>query len=114
MSEAALHKAVADFLTVALPREWRFSTFPSGGGGKVRGAQLKARGLKAGWPDILILGQNGRWIGIELKTTKGKLSDEQKEFGWWSDYSSYVCRSLIEVENVLIMNAIILKSRIAA
>lgn len=51
---------------------------PAGGGGKVRGAQLKACGLKPGWPDILIVYRD-RLICIELKSNKGRLSPVQKE-----------------------------------
>ena len=77
LSEAALHKAVAKYLAYALPKDAVFTTIGHGGGGKVRGAQLKARGLLPGFPDILILWQGDAFC-IELKSAKGRLSKEQE------------------------------------
>ena len=76
--EQALHKPVADLLSaILIPPTW-FSTFPSGGGGKVRGSILKGLGLKAGVPDLLIV-HEGRAYWIELKAPKtGRLSEAQK------------------------------------
>lgn len=72
-TEAQLHLAVAQYLdAVLLPPTW-WSTIPLGGGGRIRGAQLKARGVKAGIPDILIL-HEGRLYGLELKVGYGKQS----------------------------------------
>jgi hypothetical protein len=99
--ERLLHKAVAAFLDAALPDTWRWSTFPSGGGGRVRGAQLKAVGLKAGWPDILILSPEGRWYSIELKAQKGRLSEEQDKFATWAGATLQICRSIDQVESAL-------------
>lgn len=85
--EAALHRAVADFLAKSLrPPTW-WSTFPAGGGGIVRGAKLKAMGLRAGVPDLLIfhpqfvMGMAAGCIvvGAELKAGKNGTSDEQDE-----------------------------------
>ncbi len=79
--EEALHRTVAKFLGIernlALPNDAVWTTMPAGGGGKVRGAQLKAKGLKPGWPDILIV-YRGRLICIELKSPKGQRSPAQK------------------------------------
>ena len=79
--EDALHQTVAEFLGIkrnlALPSDAVWTTMPAGGGGKVRGAKLKARGLKPGWPDILIV-YRGRLICIELKSPKGVRSPAQK------------------------------------
>ena len=77
MKERDLHKAVAQFLAVALPKDVVWTTFPAGGGGKVRGAQLKARGLMAGWPDVQII-YRGKFYGVELKAANGRLSPEQR------------------------------------
>ena len=75
--EARLHRAVATYLTFALPKDAVWTTFPAGGGGTVRGAQLKARGLLAGWPDVQII-YRGKFYGIELKAAQGRLSPEQR------------------------------------
>lgn len=75
--EQATHRAVAQYLNAVLPDTVFWTTFPSGGGGRVRGAQLKALGLKAGVPDVLIL-HRGRSYFIELKAVHGRLSDAQR------------------------------------
>lgn len=104
--ERALHAQVAAFLRVALPEEYCWTTFPAGGGGRVRGAQLKQAGLMAGWPDIQILSPYGQttFIGIELKAKKGRLSDEQiacHDRIRKADGEVVVCRSVEDVEETL-------------
>lgn len=78
--EEDLHRAVADFAALACPKggEVAFTTFPAGGGGKVRGAILKAMGLRAGWPDTQLMWR-GRAFFVELKTKDGVLSQAQKD-----------------------------------
>ena len=72
---------------IALPEGFWFTTFPAGGGGKVRGAQLKAAGLKPGVPDILVCGgyedishnvHQKDVLWLELKAKDGTLSQVQK------------------------------------
>lgn len=75
--EDDLHRAVAAYLDLALPPEVAWTTMPAGGGGRVRGAKLKAAGLKRGWPDVQLVYQ-GRYIGIELKSGSGRLTSEQR------------------------------------
>lgn len=110
--EQDLQKAVAEFLALALTDPQTFWTaFPAGGGGKARGGQLKAMGLKAGVPDILVIDRS-RALWIELKTQAdkatnvraGRHSDPQdvtqealRMAGCWV----ITCRSVVEVENVL-------------
>lgn len=108
--EQQLHKAVAAYLRVALKPPTIWTTFPSGGGGKVRGAQLKAMGLQAGWPDILVISQSESVthatcvVGIELKSLKGRASEMQMAVR--HDFITcrahyYICRSVDEVEGFL-------------
>lgn len=75
--EQATHRAVAQYLNAVLPDTVFWTTFPSGGGGRVRGAQLKAMGLKSGVPDVLLV-WCGRTYFIELKSARGRLSDAQR------------------------------------
>ncbi len=75
--EDDLHKAVAEYLDLALPLDACWTTIPAGGGGRVRGAKLKAMGYKAGWPDILIIYRQ-RAFHIELKAPRRGLSKDQK------------------------------------
>ena len=46
-----------------------------------QGAQLKAMGVRAGWPDLFLAMPAGDYHGlfIEMKAKHGKLSDAQKE-----------------------------------
>lgn len=85
--EQAFQIQVAEYLAAVLPPEVAWTAFPAGGGGKKRGAFLKAMGLKPGWPDIQILfwyhsrfeGEDHmKFLGLELKAPKGKLSKAQK------------------------------------
>jgi hypothetical protein len=73
--------AVASFLRATLRPPVIWSAFPAGGGGRLRGAFLKAMGLQAGWPDLIVMAPAGHYetrvLGIELKAGKGKLSEAQ-------------------------------------
>ena len=103
MTEESLHRAVAQYLDLALPPGVWWTTIPAGGGGRIRGAKLKACGYKAGTPDILIVGTACPAF-IELKTAKGRLSPAQKVcHAGLKDAHAWVavCRSLAEVEGTL-------------
>lgn len=101
--EAVLHRQVATYLRVAIREPWFWTTFPAGGGGKARGAQLKRAGLMAGMPDILVIGP-ARLIGLELKTAVGRQSVEQKAVAQRFERCGFpylLARSLDEVEVLL-------------
>jgi hypothetical protein len=79
-AEQPFHILVADYLALALPAHAVWTTFPAGGGGRIRGGILKRMGLMPGWPDIQILVRNtsydaarsmSRFIGLECKRAKG-------------------------------------------
>lgn len=100
LTEAQLHRQVAAFLDVALPASAVWTTFPAGGGGKVRGAKLKACGLRAGWPDLQVI-YAGRFIAIELKAKTGTTSQEQDDCHRQISRAGgevFLCRSLRDVE----------------
>lgn len=106
--EQRLQIAVAQYLGHALRPPTIWTAFPAGGGGRIRGAFLKAMGLKAGWPDIVVmhpLGGDGCQVsvvvGIELKAAKGRLSPSQTAMhkSFYAAGARYdICRSLDEVE----------------
>jgi hypothetical protein len=101
--ELLLHKAVAAYLNAVLPTTVWWTTFPAGGGGAIRGATLKAQGLKAGVPDLLIIHQ-GRAHWIELKAPKGVSSDTQIDTAGrleWAGCRTTLCRSIDEVREAL-------------
>lgn len=114
MSESALHRAVAEYLDVVVKPPLFWTTIAHGGGGRVRGAQLKAMGLKKGWPDLLIIGPGPNVLGIELKAEKGRQSPEQREVetAFKNCAAWYVlCRSVQEVDRAV---AFVFKKRAAA
>lgn len=105
--EQALQIQVAKYLGLALRAPTYWTAFPAGGGGRTRGAFLKAMGLKPGWPDVLVLhpmGLNTLVVGIELKAKKGRLSEAQKGAceALWAANARYIeCRSLEDVQRCL-------------
>lgn len=110
--EQQLQIQVASFLRVALRPPTIWTAFPAGGGGKVRGAFLKAMGLQAGWPDLLVMHpfrvSTSLWqpivLGIELKSAAGRPTVDQIAIqaafkGCGAHH--YVARSIDEVEGFL-------------
>jgi len=111
-----LQRAVARFLDMALPDGAVWSAIGHGGGGKVRGAILKAMGLKAGIPDVLII-HRGRPIFIELKAQNGRLSLAQQAMHNKLTIAGAlvaVCRSVDEVQQILECVGIDLRAKVAA
>jgi hypothetical protein len=55
---------------------------PNGGSrsSRIEGNLLKAQGVKAGVPDLFVLLPNGHTLWIEMKTPKGDVRKEQKQF----------------------------------
>lgn len=104
VSEATLHKYVAEYLDMVIRPPMVWTTIAHGGGGRVRGAQLKARGLKPGWPDILIIAPGPNVLGIELKAKGGSQTPEQRavETAFHGCKAWYVlCRSVEEVSKAV-------------
>lgn len=75
--EAKFHVLVARFLNMALPLDAWWTTIPTVGSSILQGAKLKAKGYKAGTPDLVII-YNAGVFWIELKAPEGVLSDEQE------------------------------------
>ena len=105
-SEHALQVAVAHMLAVVLDPAQTFWTALDHGAGKMTRASAglrKARGVKAGLPDFIILAEH-MLLGIELKVDKGRLSPAQVETGhhWLSlGHDCVVARSLEDVQEIL-------------
>lgn len=103
MSELSLHTSVARYLRLVLGDKFFWTTIPAGGGGLVRGKQLKDKGYKAGVPDILLV-KESRAYWIEIKVGKGTLSSKQKTLLPVLERNGMptaVCRDIYEVEDVL-------------
>jgi hypothetical protein len=88
VSEREIHQAIVDWLKVALPDGSVFHHSPNEGRHKVQyRMQQKRLGVRAGWPDIEIFVNPTWWRGttpwapvfLEIKTAKGRLSDNQKQ-----------------------------------
>lgn len=105
--EQRLQIAVAAYLRLALRSPTTWTAIGHGGGGKVRGALLKASGVVPGWPDLLIMHPmfaNTLVVGIELKAKKGRVSPQQRgismEFAL-CNAGYHFARSLEDVEYIL-------------
>ena len=80
---------------------------PNGGDrGKAEAGRLKAQGVKAGVPDLMLPVPRGGYHGlfIELKADKGRLSEAQKE--WIQElqqqgYAATCCKGLDEAMNTI-------------
>jgi len=102
--EYSLQVQICQYLSLVLdPKKVIWTSFPAGGGGKIRGAMLKKSGLVSGWPDLQLF-KSGIYHGIEIKTTKGFLSENQKEMHKKIKKNGgkvAVCRSINDIESVL-------------
>jgi hypothetical protein len=102
--EQRLQRAVADYLAWALLPPAISTSHPAGGGGELRGKILKGTGNRAGWPDIEIIANDGRFYGIELKSARGVLSEAQRRTLPAINAAgapTAVCRSLDDVQAAL-------------
>lgn len=112
--EEEIHLAIAQYLDLVIKRPSRWHTVEvsnqaSGGAAINRQKKLKAKGVRTGWPDILIMARGGyvtntKLIFLEVKSAKGKLSDKQealhielREDGHYV----FVVRSVDEVKSIL-------------
>lgn len=86
LPEAQLQRAVAHYLTLVLRPDVVWTAIGHGGGGAVRGAQLKSMGLRRGVADLFITWKTYfsppmfEMLWIEFKSKKGVQSSEQFEF----------------------------------
>lgn len=99
-SETSLQMQCAGLLDKYLAPPALYTAFPAGGGGFERGTRLKSMGLKAGFPDLMIMWGGGKpnwkmptnwyvdvWAHhpgsglylVELKTENGVISAAQKK-----------------------------------
>lgn len=89
LTERDIHQAIVDWLHVALPNGSVFHHSPNEGRHKVQYRVMQKRlGVRAGWPDIEIFANRTWWredtglhwapIFLEIKTDKGRLSENQK------------------------------------
>lgn len=82
--EDELQKACVRLFDYKYPK-LRLRLHHSPNGGKrnlIEAAKFKEMGVRAGFPDLILLVPNKQYpfMGIELKTAKGRLSEHQKEY----------------------------------
>jgi hypothetical protein len=114
--EASFQTQVGRFLDAALDGNSWWSAIPLGGGGRLRGQQLKRTGTKAGIPDILVT-HGGRAVWIELKAPRGIVSDAQLYCHAQlrrSQCPVSVCKSIDDVIAALQAAGVPLRAKVAA
>ena len=79
--EHQIQCAIVEFWNLRGRRDLELRAVPNGGlRNPVTARRLKAEGVRPGTPDMFVVLPNGRTGWIEIKTPKGRLTDEQKEF----------------------------------
>lgn len=77
--EQQIHIAIVRALRLGLLASWIVTHYPAGGlRTKREAALLKAMGVVAGVPDIIVWGDHGRTWFLEVKAPGGSLSPEQR------------------------------------
>jgi hypothetical protein len=71
LPEQKLQITIVNALGYLLTPSTFWTHFPAGGGGLVRGAQLKSAGLRPGCPDLLFI-HHGQAFWMELKAKDGR------------------------------------------
>lgn len=80
-SEHKIQVALCDYLAIGGRKDLHWFAIPNGGHRHIRQAvKLKNEGVRRGTPDMCFLLEGGRVGWLELKTKKGSLSPEQREF----------------------------------
>lgn len=107
LSERQLHYLVADALALFLPRDIVWTTVRNEGlRGRQEQADIKRKRMRAGWPDLHLVGRHRETqvlvaVYIELKRPGEKPAPEQKEIIAWLDKSGAVATWADSLEKVL-------------
>lgn len=111
--ERSIHIAIVRYLESVLPPSFIVHHSRNGGMSKAENGKAKAMGAKAGWPDIVILGEwsvgphdriPAIWF-LEVKDKNGVLTESQKKFIQKTDRLSIplrVVRSIDDARQALI------------
>jgi VRR-NUC domain len=82
--ELTLHFAVAKLLREHALPDWQWTHVGHGEARDIRTAsKLKQMGLRAGWPDFVLIQPSGQLHCLELKRLGEGLSEDQEEFRIW-------------------------------
>jgi len=81
LSEHGLQLAVLHHLRTHGRRELNWFAIPNAGRRSLRyGSKMKSEGMQSGVADLCIMLERGRCAWLELKTEKGRQTDEQRGF----------------------------------
>lgn len=84
MKESQIQRAIVSYLNAVLPPMYRVYANANASRRTTTGRAANAvPGLRKGIPDITIRGPNGISYDIEIKSSKGRLTIEQSEWGDW-------------------------------
>lgn len=83
MKEASIQRVCVKWFRLHYPRSL-IAAIPNGGSRNViEAVNLKAQGVLAGIPDLVILGPRGFTLWVEVKTETGKLTKNQRNMYEW-------------------------------
>jgi VRR-NUC domain len=77
--EARIQAAIVEWIRTVAPNVLVFHVPNGGFRSKVEAARLKWTGVVAGVPDLAIIAPGGRAHFLEIKTTSGRLSEDQRD-----------------------------------
>ena len=102
VSEHQMQVALAGFLNHALPIDTFWTAIDAAGNGPSEGAKKKARGVRRGTPDILIV-HKPYTIWIELKKNTGVSPHQERAMHLLREngHRCHVCYSVEDVETLL-------------
>jgi VRR-NUC domain len=103
--ESTLQISVIAYLRAVLPTSVRVHSSQNGlFTSKASAGKAKAEGMTSGVPDICLVRSGGLCAFIELKSKKGRLSENQIEYLDWcamNGIPAAVCRSIDDVRDFL-------------
>jgi hypothetical protein len=105
-TEEAIQRAVVKLLDqMRLLGQLEYFAVPNGGKRNlIEAARLKKQGVRRGVPDLVICLPGGRTLWWEVKTPKGGIRREQREWASWltsNGYSHRFIRSLEDADHAL-------------
>lgn len=103
MTEHAIQSSIVQYLERFLPKSIRVVGVSNNPRSAIQGALEKKRGMKAGFPDLMLVGS---FYGhLEVKAKGGTLSPAQKEWASWfldNDIPYAVVRSIDDAHKVMV------------
>ena len=111
--EHSIQKAIVRYLDLALPPDQRIVAVSNNPRSRVSGAFEKARGMRAGFPDLILVGRV--WGLIKVKAERGRLSKDQMQWLLWCDghgFNYRIVRSIEDIRETMIAWGVKLSERV--